>query len=120
MSKMIKKNFNAPDETRSMAKGKVEVVNLGEVTVTRTTLEPGWSWSESVKPIVGTDSCQVPHLLYVVSGRLVGRMDDGTTEEFGPGDVAVIPPGHDAWVVGDEPCVALDFQGGATYAKPPS
>jgi quercetin dioxygenase-like cupin family protein len=120
MTKLVKKRFDAPDETRPIAKGKVEVVKLEEVQVMRATFEPGWRWSESVKPIVKTDSCQVLHIGYVISGRMVVRMDDGSTAEFGPGDVGVIPPGHDAWIVGDVPCVMLDFGGAATYAKPPS
>ena len=120
MTKLLLKNFDSADETRPIAKGTVEVVDLADVQVMRTTLEPGWRWSESVKPIVKTDSCQVHHLSYVISGRLGVQMDDGSTAEFGPGDVGVIPPGHDAWVVGDAPCVSLDFRGGAIYAKPPS
>ena len=118
MAKMIKKNFNTADETRPVVLGKVEIVNLDDLQVMRTTFQPGWRWSESVKPIVKTDSCQVPHLLYVVSGRMAARMDDGATAELGPGDVGVVPPGHDAWVVGNEPVVAIDFRGGANYAKP--
>jgi quercetin dioxygenase-like cupin family protein len=120
MTKLAKKRFDAPDETRPIAKGKVEVVKFEEVQVMRTTFEPGWRWSESVKPIVKTDSCQVHHIGYVISGRMVVRMDDGSTAELGPGDVGVIPPGHDAWIVGDVPCVMLDFGGAAVYAKPPS
>src|SRR3990172_862954 len=109
MTKLVKKRFDTPDETRPIAKGKVEVVKLEEVQVMRTTFEPGWRWSESVKPIAKTDSCQVLHIGYVISGRMVVRMDDGSTAELGPGDVGVIPPGHDAWIVGDVPCVMLDF-----------
>lgn len=118
MAHLAKKRFDTPDETRPVAKGKAEIVKLDEVQVMRTTFEPGWRWSESVKPIVKTDSCQVHHIGYVISGRMVIRMDDGTTAEIGPGDVGVIPPGHDAWVTGDEPCVMLDFAGAAAYAKP--
>ena len=118
MATMIKKSFDAPEETRPMNKGKAEIVNLGESRIMRVTFEPGWRWSECVKPIVGTDSCQVTHLLHVVSGRLVTKMDDGSETELGPGDIGYIPPGHDGWVVGDEPFVALDFQGAAVYAKP--
>ncbi len=118
MPTMIKKNFNAPEETRPMKKGKVEAVRLGEVTVMRITFEPGWRWSDCLKPIAGTASCQVAHLLHALSGRMRVRMDDGTEAEFGPGDVGSVPPGHDAWVVGNEPFVVLDFQGGAAYAKP--
>lgn len=117
MNKLLKKNFSAPDETRPIAAGKVEVLKLNEMPVIRNTFEKGWRWSESVKPIAKTDSCQVPHVLYVLSGQLSVHMDDGSTFEYGPGDLGVIPPGHDAWVVGDAPCVNLDFGGSATYAK---
>jgi quercetin dioxygenase-like cupin family protein len=118
MTKMVKKNFDAPDEKRPIPTGNVDVVNLDDVQVMRTTFEPGWRWSESIKPKAGTNSCEVHHLLYVVSGRLAVRMDDGSSAEFGPGDIGVVPPGHDAWVVGDKPAVAVDFRGGSTYAKP--
>jgi uncharacterized cupin superfamily protein len=114
---ITKKNFDSPDETRPISKGNVEVVNLGDTTAMRATFEPGWKWSESVKPMAGTDSCEVAHLVYIISGRMGLRMDDGTETEIGPGDVASIPPGHDAWIIGDEACVALDFQGGSGYAK---
>ena len=112
-----KKTFTTPDETRSLPKTTIEVVNLGDATVMKATLEPGWKWSECVKPKAGTASCQAPHLGYVLSGRLKVVMDDGTEEEYGPGDVQRIAPGHDAWVVGDEPYVGLDFEGGKIYAK---
>lgn len=117
MATMRKKSFDTPEETRPVPKGKVEVVDLGDGKVMRVTFEPGWRWSESLKPMVGTDSCQVPHLLHVLSGRMVVRMDDGSEAEFGPNDVGAIPPGHDAWVVGNDPFVAVDFQGGTTYAR---
>jgi uncharacterized cupin superfamily protein len=119
MAMMEKKNFNQPDETRSVEKGRVEVVQLGDVTAMRARFEPGWRWSECVKPVAGTESCQVAHLMHVVSGRMGVRMDDGSEIEFGPGDVGSIPPGHDAWIIGEEPFIGIDFQGGATYAKPP-
>ena len=118
MAKMVKKSFDAPEEVRSIKKGQVEVVDLGGIQAMRVTFEPGWRWSECVKPIIGTDSCQVSHLFNVISGRLVTRMDGGSEAEFGPGDVGLIPPGHDAWTVGSEPFVAIDYQGGALYAKP--
>ena len=86
--------------------------------VMRTTFEPGWKWSECVRPVAGTESCQVPHLVYVVSGRIVVRMDDGQEIEYGPGDAGLVPPRHEAWVVGNEPYVRIDYQGGALYAKP--
>ena len=114
-----KKSLDSPDETRTFEHGKVGVVSLGDFTASRLVLEPGWKWSESVKPIVGTDSCQVLHTGYHVSGRLLVRMEDGTEQEFGPGDAYVIPPGHDAWVVGDEPVVSVDMSRvtAETYAK---
>ena len=116
----VTKNFDNPEETRNIDKGKVEVVNLGDVQAMRATFEPGWKWSECVKSVAGTDSCEVAHLGYVLSGKMHVRMDDGYEFEFNEGDVCSIPPGHDAWVLGDEPCVMLDFHGGATYAKPQS
>ena len=118
MTKMERKSFAAPEETRSVEKGTIHVVKLGDVTAMRVRFEPGWRWSECVKPVVGTKSCQVGHLMHVVSGRMGVRMDDGSEVEFGPGDVGVIPPGHDAWIVGNEAFVGIDFQGGAVYAKP--
>ncbi len=103
------KNLDSPDETRTFENGKAQVVALGDFTASRLTLEPGWRWSENVKPIAGTDSCRVLHTGYQVSGRLCVRADDGTEKEYGPGDAYVIPPGHDAWVVGDEPVVTVDM-----------
>ena len=119
MAKMLKKNLDAAEEVRSFegGKGKVELVDLASGGVGRATFEPGWRWSEHVKPIAKTDSCQAAHLGYYISGRMKVVMDDGQEEEFGPGDYAVIPPGHDAWVVGDEPCVVIDWQGFTNYAK---
>lgn len=114
---MQKKNISSPEETRNFPKGKVELVKLEGVTFGMGTFEPGWKWSESVKPLVKTDSCKVLHTAYQLSGRLHVRMDDGTEEEFGPGDIGVVPPGHDAWVVGDEPAVMLDITGMIDYAK---
>ena len=114
----IRKSLDSPEEVRPIKNGRVEVVNLGDVTAMRATFEPGWKWSESVKPVAGTKSCEVAHMGYMMSGRMMIKMDDGTEVEFKPGDVGVIPPGHDAWVLGDEPVVFIDFQGGGTYAKP--
>lgn len=111
------KSLNNPDEVRTPPKTKIEVVKVGDTTVMRATFEPGWKWSECVKPIAGTDSCQAPHINYVISGRMKVVMDDGTEMEMGPGDAADIPPGHDAWVLGNEPCVAIDFAAGKVYAK---
>jgi hypothetical protein len=117
MASMVKRNLNTPDETRTFPKGKLELVTVGGVTFGRATLEPGWKWSESVKPIANTPSCQAPHTQYHVSGRLHVVMDDGSQAEFGPGDVSHLPPGHDAWVVGNEPVVIIDITGMAEYAK---
>jgi uncharacterized protein YjlB len=100
-----------------MNKGKVEVLNLAGTQVMRATFEPGWKWSECVKPIAGTDSCQVAHLIYTVSGKMIVRMDDGSEIEVKTGDVTSIPPGHDAWIVGNESYVGVDFQGAGAYAK---
>lgn len=111
------KNLASPEETREFDKGKMDVVTLDSVTVGRAVFEPGWKWSECVKPIAGTESCQVPHVGYVLSGRMHVRMDDGSEIEIGPDDAVVIPPGHDAWVLGDESCVMLDFSGADQYAK---
>jgi len=120
MAATVTKSFDSPGETRNVDRGKVEVLNLGGAQVMRATFQPGWKWSECVKPVVGTDSCQVSHLIYTLSGRMVVRMDDGSETEIKPGDATAIPPGHDAWIVGDEPYVGIDFQGGGEYAKPRS
>ncbi len=117
MAATVNKSFDSPEETRNVDKGRVEVLNMGNTQVMRATFQPGWKWSECVKPVAGTDSCQVSHLIYTVSGRMTVRMDDGSEIEIGPGDVTSVPPGHDAWIIGDEPYVGIDFQGGANYAK---
>ena len=112
------KRFDSPDETRPFKdKGKAEMVQVAGRTVGKGVFEPGWKWSEHVKPIAETDSCEVSHLGYCVSGRMKVYMDDGTEGEASPGDVVAIPPGHDAEVVGDEPCVFLDFGQIDEYAK---
>jgi hypothetical protein len=103
------KSLSSPDETRTFENGKMEIVNIDEVTAGRVTLEPGWQWSKSVKPIAGTDSCQVQHTGYVVSGRMHLVMDDGSEQDIGPGEAYVIRPGHDAWIMGDETFVGVDF-----------
>jgi hypothetical protein len=119
MPGLSSKSFDAPDETRTPDKTRVEVVRLGEATVARFTFQPGWKWSECVKPAVGTDSCQARHVGAIVSGRLRVVHNDGTEGEVGPGDAYVIEPGHDAWVVGDEAAVAFEFESAETYARPP-
>jgi len=113
------KSFGRPDERRDFPNGKAEIVSVGGAEVGRLTFQPGWQWSNDVKPIAGTDSCEAPHFQYHLSGRLAIRMDDGTEMIAGPGDVTSLPSGHDAWVVGDEPVVVIDISGMAEYAKPP-
>ena len=103
-------DFDSPDETRTPEKTRVDVVRLGDTTAARMTFEPGWKWSECVKPVAGTDSCQVRHIGVAQSGRLVVKHEDGTEAEVGPGDAYVIEPGHDAWVVGDERFVGFEFE----------
>ncbi len=111
------KSLNKPDEVRTFDKGKVEIVNLDGRAVGRATLMPGWKWSESVKPLAKTESCEAPHFQYHVSGTLRIKADDGNVKDCGPGDVSRLGSGHDAWVVGDEPVVVVDFQGMIDYAK---
>jgi quercetin dioxygenase-like cupin family protein len=107
--KLAKTNFRCPDVVRDCGHGKLELVTLEDTTLARVTLQPGWKWSEHIRPMVGTESCLTHHAQYVISGRLKIAMDDGSQMELEPGDFAVISPGHDAWVVGDEPFVCLDF-----------
>ena len=119
MSGLESKSFDGPEEVRPFtAKGAAELVTLAGSTVLKGRFEPGWHWSEHVGPIAGTEVCQSPHLLYVLSGRMHMRMEDGTEGEVGPNDVARVEPGHDAWVVGDEACVVVDFGASPSYAKP--
>jgi len=121
MSKTSKKaelkSFNKPDEVRAFPKGKVELVKIGGTMIGRAILEPGWRWSTSVKPLAKTKSCEASHFQYHLSGTLKVLMDDGTELECKAGDVALLPIGHDAWVVGKEPVVIVDFQGMVDYAK---
>jgi hypothetical protein len=112
-----RRRFEEADETRPAGSGQAQIVKMGEITMMKMTLPPGWRWSKDVKPIAGTDSCQAPHLGYQLSGRLHVVSDDGTEEEFGPGDLSRITPGHDAWVVGDEAVVTLDISGAGVWAK---
>jgi len=117
LEKAVKKSFEKPDEVREFPRGRVELVNIGGVTVGRATFEPGWRWLTSVQPLAGTKSCDAPHFQYHVSGVLRIRMDDGKEFECRAGDVSLLPSGHDAWVVGTEPAVVVDFQGMIDYAK---
>ena len=117
MAKMESKNFSAPDEVRQFEKGKVELVKVGGAMVGRGVFQPGWRWSKHVKPIAKTTSCEAPHFQYQISGTMHVVMDDGAEKDLKAGDVSLIPPGHDAWVVGSEPVIVVDFQGMADYAK---
>jgi uncharacterized cupin superfamily protein len=118
MASIEVKNFDSPDETRPFeGNGRADVVQVAGRTIGRGTFEPGWRWSENVKPIAQTDSCEVSHLGYCLSGRMKVFMDDGSEGEVGPGDVVAIHPGHDAEVVGDEPCMFVDFGEFGDYAK---
>lgn len=116
---LVQKRFESPEETRTFTedKGKVDLVQVGQLKIGRGVFEPGWRWSENVKPIAGTDSCQAAHTGYVLEGRMAVKMDDGSEVEYVPGDVFYMPPGHDAWIVGDQRCVLLDVTGMADYAK---
>lgn len=111
------KHFSKPDEVREFPKGRVELVKLGGAMVARATFEPGWKWSTSVMPLAKTKSCEAPHFQYHVSGVLAVKMDDGTLLECKAGDVSNLPSGHDAWTVGKEPAVVIDFQGMVDYAR---
>ncbi len=110
VSRFEVKSHDAPDETRAPDKTRIEVVRLEGYTLARFNFQPGWRWSECIKPVAGTASCQASHVGYAVSGRLVVRLDDGTERSIAPGQSYTIPPGHDAWVEGEEPFVALEFE----------
>lgn len=110
------KNFGTPDEVREFPKGRLELMKIGGATIGRAVFEPGWRWSTSVQPLVQTKSCEAPHFQYHVSGILHVKMDDGTEFDCKPGDVSLLPSGHDAWTVGDMPAVVVDFQGMVDYA----
>lgn len=119
MAGVQSRRFDSPDETRTPEKTRVDVVRMGGASAGRMRLEPGWRWSECIKPVAGTESCQMRHLGVVQSGRMVVRHDDGTELEIGPGDAYVIEPGHDAWVVGEESFVGYEFESSAAeqYAR---
>ena len=112
-------DFDSPDESRTPDKTRVDVLNLGSTSAARLTFEPGWKWSECVKPVAGTDSCQHRHVGVVGSGTLTVKHEDGTEMELSAGEAYVIEPGHDAWVKGDEPWVGYEFESRAaeTFAK---
>jgi quercetin dioxygenase-like cupin family protein len=116
MSGIVIRRFEDPDERREFEHGSFEVIHVGGVTIGRAWYEPGWKWSEHVRPVAGTPSCEIEHVGLVVSGRAAIAMDDGETLEVGAGDVFHVPPGHDSWVVGDEPYVSLHLLGADSYA----
>ena len=116
MATLRKKSFNAPDATHVLPNTKIEIVSFDDMSVVRATLESGWRWSEHIKPIAGTESAEETHFSYILSGRFHIVMNDGTETDLGPGDIAIVPPGHQAWVIGDEPVVSLDFQGASRNA----
>jgi mannose-6-phosphate isomerase-like protein (cupin superfamily) len=117
MSKIQKKSMNSPDETRTFDKGKIDLTKIGDTRIGRMYLEPGWTWEKCMKPIAKTESCQASHTQYVVSGRVGVKMNDGSEEEYGPGDVLYVPPGHNSWVVGNEPYVGIEIATMDNYAK---
>jgi hypothetical protein len=117
ITKFETKSHNSPDEVRTPNKTRVEVVRLPGYTLGRLNFEPGWKWSECIKPVVGTDSCQVSHVGYAVSGRLTVRLNDGTQKTFEPGMSYTIPPGHDAWVEGNERFVCIEVMSAEQFAK---
>ena len=111
------RTFSQPTEVREFPHGRAEILHVGGADVGRLTFQPGWRWSEHVKPLAGTDSCEAPHFQYHLSGRLHVQMDDGTSFVAEAGDITSLPSGHDAWVVGDEPVSVIDWYGASTYAK---
>ena len=111
------KSFTRPEVVRKFPHGKAEILKVGGAEVGRMVFEPGWRWSTDLKPIAKTSSCEAPHFQYHVSGKLAIRMDDGTEFIAGPGDITSLPRGHDAWVVGNEQAVVVDWFGASNYAK---
>jgi mannose-6-phosphate isomerase-like protein (cupin superfamily) len=116
---LMQKSFQKPDEVREFPNGRIEYVNIEETSLARITLQPGWKWSRDVRPKVETGLCESPHLQYVVSGRLLVAMDSGRKLDLKAGDFVQIPPGHDAWVLGNEPFIAIDLAGLKDYLKKP-
>lgn len=119
MAGLVRKSLDTPEESRPFGDkmGQLDLVTHDGAIIGRATFQPGWQWSKHVKPIAGTESCQAPHVGYFISGRMTVRMDDGEELEFGPGDFMTCAPGHDAWIVGDDACVIIDWAGYAEYAK---
>jgi quercetin dioxygenase-like cupin family protein len=117
MATAEQKTFQTPDETRAFELGQFDLLRIGDSEIGRLTLQPGWRWSDHVKPIAGTDLCGAPHFQYHLQGTLHILMGDGTEFDARPGDVTALPQGHDAWVVGDQPVVVIDWWGASNYAK---
>ncbi len=111
------RTFAAPDDVREFPNGNAEIIQVSDSEVGRLTFRPGWRWSTDVQPLAKTASCEAPHFQYHLSGKLGIRMDDGTEFVAGPGDVTSLPKGHDAWVIGDEPVVVIDWFGATNYAR---
>jgi hypothetical protein len=118
ITKFETKSHGVPDEVRKPAKTQVEIVRFEGVTIGRYTMEPGWRWSQCIKPVVGTDSCQLSHVGHAVAGSLTVHMNDGSEKTISAGDSYTIPPGHDAWVVGKESFVGIEMMSAEQYAKP--
>ena len=118
MKKAEVKSFAKPDEVRTFPKGRLELIKVGGATIGRAYFEPGWKWSKSIQPLAKTKSCEAPHFQYHIAGTLRIKMDDGSEFDCKAGDISILPSGHDAWVVGDETAVIVDFQGMVDYAKP--
>ena len=119
MPRLQRKSFATPDQVRRFPTGRLDIVTLDEIAIGRFVLQPGWRWSKDVAPITGTASCQHRHVGYNISGSLEVRMNDGTKLVIGPGDAYEIPPGHDAWVVGDEPCDSVEFTSARAFGLSP-
>jgi len=109
LQSLQKKRFSKPDKTISGAKSRIDIIEMGDISVLRMTHRPGWEWSKDVKPVAKTDWCEKHHILYCLKGRMGVRMRDGSELEFGPGDLVDIPPGHDGWVIGNKPAIVLDL-----------
>lgn len=117
-TRFTKKNISSPDEVRRFPKGQLDLLSIGDRSVGRFVIEPGWRWSTSVGPLTGEASCQVEHVHYILRGHMRWRMDDGKEFDAGPGDVVAVGPGHDAWLLGDEPGEAIDLLGAQAFAQP--
>ncbi len=109
MARLQKKSINSPDETLTFDKGKLDGTRIGDTSIGKIYLEPGWRWEKCIKPLAKSESCQASHTQYIISGRIRFKMNDGNEEEYGPGDLAYIPPGHNAWVVGNDPFTGMEF-----------